>query len=104
MSSVARLSPSYFSRAFSISFGCPPHAYVMKRRVERVKALMLSTEKPLGQIALECGFADQAHLSHLFRRHVGKSPAAWRRAQAPHLPDRNGGPASPLTERKCSGV
>jgi AraC-like DNA-binding protein len=40
---------------------------------------MLSTDAPLSEIALACGFTDQAHLSNLFRRRVGVSPAIWRR-------------------------
>jgi AraC-like DNA-binding protein len=44
--------------------------------------LMLTTDAPLGQIALDCGLADQAHLSRLFKQMVGDTPAAWRRARA----------------------
>jgi len=43
---------------------------------------MLSTNKPLSEIAAECGLADQAHLTRLFRKVVGESPAVWRRARA----------------------
>jgi AraC-like DNA-binding protein len=42
---------------------------------------MLSTAKPLCDIAIECGLADQAHLSRLFRKVVGETPAAWRRSR-----------------------
>ena len=43
---------------------------------------MLSTDAPLSEIALDCGLADQAHLSRLFRRIVGETPRAWRRARS----------------------
>jgi transcriptional regulator GlxA family with amidase domain len=78
---IARLTPSHFGRAFRNSFGEPPHEYVMRRRVERAQGLMLSTDAPLSAIALDCGLADQAHLSRLFRRVVGATPATWRRAR-----------------------
>lgn len=81
LSAVAKLSLSHFSRAFRGSFGCPPHAYLTQRRLERAQGLMLATNESLGQIALECGFVDQPHLSRLFHRFVGQSPAAWRRAR-----------------------
>jgi AraC-like DNA-binding protein len=68
-------------RAFRESFGCPPHAYLMRRRMECAQGLMLTTNTPLGQIALECGLADQSHLSRLFHKFVGETPAAWRRAR-----------------------
>ena len=78
---VTRLSVSHFMRAFRESFGAPAHAYLMRRRMERAKGLMLMTDTALGQIALDCGLADQSHLTRLFRRLVGESPAAWRRAR-----------------------
>ena len=78
---LARLNPSYFGRAFRNSFGEPPHEYVIRRRVERAQGLMLSTDAPLSEIALNCGLADQSHLTRLFRRIVGDSPRAWRRAR-----------------------
>lgn len=78
---IVRLNPSHFGRAFRNSFGEPPHEYVIRRRVERAQGLMLSTNAPLSAIALDCGMADQAHLSRLFRRTVGETPRAWRRAR-----------------------
>ena len=81
LSNLVNLSLSHFMRAFRDSFGCPPHAYLVRRRMERAQGLMLTTDAPLGQIALECGLADQSHLSRLFQRFLGESPAAWRRAR-----------------------
>ncbi|MDE1146006.1 MAG: AraC family transcriptional regulator [Azospirillaceae bacterium] len=76
---VARLSTRYFSRAFKSSFGVPPHAYVVQRRIQQAQHMMLTTAEPLCQIALACGLCDQAHFSKLFRRIVGISPSTWRR-------------------------
>lgn len=81
LATIVRLNLSHFGRAFRNSFGEPPHEYVIRRRVERAQGLMLSTDAPLSDIALECGLSDQAHLSRLFRRMVGESPRAWRRAR-----------------------
>jgi transcriptional regulator GlxA family with amidase domain len=81
LAALARLNPSHFGRAFRCSFGEPPHEYVIRRRVERAQGLMLSTNASLSAIALDCGLADQAHLSRLFRRVVGETPRAWRRAR-----------------------
>jgi transcriptional regulator GlxA family with amidase domain len=81
LAAVARLSTSHFNVAFRNSVGESPHEYVIRRRVERAQGLMLSTDKPLSDIAAECGLADQPHLTRLFRRIVGESPAAWRRAR-----------------------
>jgi AraC family transcriptional regulator len=81
LAGVARLSPCHFSRVFRASFGCSPHEYVTRRRVEHAQRLMLSTNAPLCRIALDCGLADQAHFSRLFRRFVGETPRSWRRAR-----------------------
>ena len=81
LAGIARLNTSHFGRAFRNSFGEPPHEYVIRRRVERAQGLMLSTAAPLSEIALDCGLADQSHLTRLFRRIVGQSPRAWRRSR-----------------------
>ncbi len=78
---LVRLSVSHFMRAFKDSFGCAPHAFLIRRRMERAQGLMLTTDEALGQIALTCGLADQSHLTRLFQKWVGESPAAWRRAR-----------------------
>jgi AraC family transcriptional regulator len=82
LAGMVRLSPFYFSRAFRKSFNDSPHAYLMRRRVERAQGLMLTTTTPLAQIAMSCGLADQAHFTKLFRRFAGESPGTWRRARA----------------------
>ena len=81
LAGLARLNTSHFGRAFRNSFGEPPHEYVIRRRVERAQGLMLSTSASLSEIALDCGLADQSHLTRLFRRMVGESPRAWRRSR-----------------------
>jgi AraC family transcriptional regulator len=82
LADIARLSPFHFCRAFRDSFGDSPHGYVIRRRMERAQGLMLTTNSPLGQIAADCGLADQAHFNKLFRKFAGESPGAWRRARA----------------------
>lgn len=73
------LSVSHFARCFKASFGLPPRDYLIRGRVERAKAMMLNPQAPLCQIALDCGFCDQAHLSRLFQAVVGIAPNRWRR-------------------------
>jgi AraC family transcriptional regulator len=76
------LSSSHFAKAFKRSFGEPPHAFIMRKRIDRACDLLLSTEKTLSEVAVDCGLSDQSHLCRLFRRYAGLSPAAWRRNQA----------------------
>ena len=82
LAKLVSLSSSYFCRAFKESFEEPPHAYVIKRRIERAKTLMLTTPESLSQIAFACGLADQAHFCRCFRQVMGLTPGAWRRMYA----------------------
>jgi AraC family transcriptional regulator len=81
LAALVFLNSSHFGHAFRNSFGETPHEYVIRRRVERAQGLMLSTDASLSEIALDCGLADQSHLTRLFRRIAGETPRAWRRAR-----------------------
>jgi AraC family transcriptional regulator len=83
LANVVALSRSHFSRAFKHCVGLSPMEYVVVRRVERAKAMIRSTRESLAEVALACGFADQAHLNRRFRNIVGISPGRWRRSNAP---------------------
>jgi AraC family transcriptional regulator len=85
LSAVARRSPAHFSRKFKLAVGKSPHAYVVRRRLERACQLMVTSAEPLSEIALSVGFSDQAHLCRLFRHAFGQSPASWRRERG--IPD-----------------
>lgn len=80
LAALLELSKAHFSRAFKRAFGEPPYAFVIRRRLERAIQYMLETDLPLRDIALLCGFVDQAHLCKNFRQSMGHTPAAWRRS------------------------
>jgi AraC-like DNA-binding protein len=82
LAALCRLSISHFSKSFRQSFGIPPHGYVQARRIDRAKKLLIESTEPLAQIALDCGLADQAHLSRLFRQVTGETPSSFRRRRA----------------------
>src|ERR1700723_2803205 len=79
LSRITQRSEAHFTRAFKGTFGETPHAYLTRLRLEVASRAMLASNAPLTDIALTCGFADQAHLCRLFRRWIGRTPAAWRR-------------------------
>jgi len=85
---LVQRSPAHFARSFKRTFGEPPHSFVVRRRVELAAQYMLTTDASLSDIALQCGFTDQAHLCKHFRQAMGQTPAAWRRAHRSH-PDEN---------------
>jgi AraC family transcriptional regulator len=79
---LVQRSEAYFSRSFKRTFGESPHSFIVRRRVELAAQFMLDTDDSLSDIALQCGFADQAHLSKQFRQATGQTPSAWRREQS----------------------
>jgi AraC family transcriptional regulator len=79
IAALCGLSRSYFEKAFKASLGAPPHRWLVRQRVQRAAEMLEQTPDSIGLIALNCGFADQSHLTRVFRTIVGFSPAAWRR-------------------------
>jgi AraC-like DNA-binding protein len=75
------VSTRHFSRAFRESHGAAPHRWLLQQKVERAKHLLASSALEISEIAQACGFADQSHLTRVFRGAVGAPPAAWRRAR-----------------------
>ena len=75
------LSVSHFSRAFRRSTGLAPHRWLMRRRIEVAKAMVLEGAMPLAEIALACCFSDQSHFTRVFSSITGMPPARWRATQ-----------------------
>lgn len=78
LAAVAGMSPSHFARRFKAAVGEAPHRYVLARRVNGAKRLLLETELPLADIAAATGFSSQAHLTGIFGRAVGVTPGVYR--------------------------
>ena len=74
------MSPSHFGRVFKETLGETPMQYVLAYRIEQAVDMMAEKSTPLGEIALACGFADQAHFSRSFKQIIGQTPRAFRGA------------------------
>jgi AraC family transcriptional regulator len=72
--SIGRLN-SEFKRAMKLA----PYQYVLNARVRRANALLTSTDLSLAQVALECGFSNQQHMTRMIHRISGRTPGAIRR-------------------------
>jgi AraC-like DNA-binding protein len=70
------------SRGFGQAFGVTPVAYRLVQRTRRALDAVLATQEPLSAIALDCGFADQAHMTRAIVRLTQSTPAALRRARS----------------------
>lgn len=75
------LSPGWFSQAFKKTTGKTPLQWQQERRIAGVKQALLASDMVIADVAMQFGFADQAHLTRAFRRHEGTTPSAWLRAQ-----------------------
>lgn len=78
---AVEVSPYHFAHVFKRHVGVAPHQYVMRRRIERAKDLLLLTDLPIAAIALEVGCANQSHFSDLFHRATGVTPHVYRTAR-----------------------
>jgi AraC family transcriptional regulator len=77
----AGVHPAHLTRAFRRQFGCTIGEMIRQLRVDRARDLLAKNEKPQADIALELGFSSQSHFAVAFRRIVGMSPGAYRRAR-----------------------
>jgi AraC family transcriptional regulator len=77
----AGLSRHYFSRLFRATNGDPPMRYLMRRRLEHARRLLLDRRHSVCEIAMLLHFADQSHFCRSFRRSTGLSPLQYSRAQ-----------------------
>ena len=73
------LSRGHFTKAFRVATGLTPHQWLQRYRIDKAKNQLLDPALSIADIAISCGFADQSHLTRVFSRLVGDSPAAWRR-------------------------
>jgi transcriptional regulator GlxA family with amidase domain len=79
---ACRLSRGSFIRGFKVATGKAPHQWLLSRRVEQARNLLIKTDTPLAAVALACGFADRSHFSRVFGRDRatagGLAPRNWQ--------------------------
>jgi transcriptional regulator GlxA family with amidase domain len=77
------LSPNHFAASFTEHTGRPPHRFVLHIRLEHAAALLRQSTLTIAQIAHDCGFSSQQHLSNAFRRHMDITPRRYRAGARP---------------------
>lgn len=80
---VSGVSASHLRALFKRSIGVPVHEYVIQRRVERARTLLLRGDLPASQVALAAGFSHQSHMARCMRRVLGVTPTGLARASSP---------------------
>ncbi len=81
LATIAGISRMYFAGQFRAATGVRPHDYVQRRRIEHAQQLLLTSGRPLSEIAQSVGFQTQSHFTTTFKRFVGSTPYRWRQSQ-----------------------
>lgn len=78
---AAGLSASYLTRAFRAHYGLTPHAFLMNQRIQYARA-RLRRGHAIAEVALDAGFADQAHFQRTFKQLLAATPGHYRESRA----------------------
>jgi len=81
LEAISGLTRHELARQFRAALGTSPYRYSLLRRLDRARAL-LADGRPLADVALDAGFADQAHLTRMFKAAFGVPPARHRALEA----------------------
>ncbi|VUD46790.1 HTH-type transcriptional activator Btr [Thalassocella blandensis] len=88
LSEAAHMDGFHLNRAFKKYYGLPPHAWHRQFRIKHAQSLLAIGGRPV-DVAMQCGFADQAHFCRTFKRVTGVSPAHYATLQAASNPFRS---------------
>lgn len=78
MAAAVGLTAKVFAPAYLRYTGRSPHQFVLARRVHKAASMLRNGSLSLSQVAADCGFASQQHMSHVLRARLGKPPLAVR--------------------------
>ena len=76
LADLAQMKPLRLLRTFRKEMGLPPHAYLLQVRIHHAKA-QLAQGRPIAEVAIATGFADQSHFTRHFKRFVGVTPGQY---------------------------
>ena len=79
LASIVNLSPNHLHVIFKESVGLTPYEYVLTKRVELAKKLIITGEKSMLDIALVTGFCSQSHFNKVFKKQTGTTPAQFKK-------------------------
>ena len=82
LADAAGCTPGQLTRRLRRVFGLSPTQFLLRARVDRATALLARTQRPIAEIAVACGFYDQAAFTRQFARMTGETPAQYRARHA----------------------
>ena len=86
LAAAAECSEGQLERRMKRVFGLTATQYVLRARVDRAAAMLVDTDRPIAEVAAECGFSDQANLTRQFGRLIGETPARFRTGRSDGTP------------------
>ena len=105
LAGVAQLSRAHFVRRFADAAGTSPSRYVLSRRLELARRLLVATDTSIGGIADATGFATANYFGKVFRRAYGVTPGAFRSGSSAagslRPPDHSGRNCTPRPTSTC---
>jgi AraC family transcriptional regulator len=78
LAALVGMSTCHFATVFKQSTGTSPHQFIIQRRLRRSQRLLQRSDAAIADIAMQCGFSSQSHLTRVFRKHLGTTPRAYR--------------------------
>ena len=78
LSKELHMHPVTISKHFSKRTGFTLAEYMRKVKICRAIDMLISTQKPYAEIAAQCGFSDQSHMTRLIREFTGTTPGKIR--------------------------
>lgn len=78
LAALMGMSSARFARAFKLSAGQSPHQWLIAYRLKRAKEMLAKTDQSLTQVALNCGFSSQSHMTTMFSKRLGVTPKHYR--------------------------
>jgi AraC-like DNA-binding protein len=78
LAGVVYMSPYHFARLFKGSTGVPPHRFVIRQRIARARAFLVTQELSIARISRRVGFRTPSHFTTVFRRVTGITPRGYR--------------------------
>ena len=79
LADMACLNPDHFSRIFKQVLSVRPIEYINRKRTQRTKLLLLTTDKSVEQIGYEVGFKSTSYFLRVFKKYEDTTPAGYRK-------------------------
>lgn len=75
-----RWESQHFNRLFAQYIGVTPYKYILSKKIEKSKTLLIETSLPILQISFDLGFKSHSNFCSVFKKYTGKTPDNFRKS------------------------